>query len=118
MVAASLYLWDASSSSRDSVLMEVRPGGGRDTGVSGRSGPPAELSAPPPLAIHHRSSIEIFRRWCRCRNRRHGTVFIAGGGDEAFGVYNPRGTTRTYYVPDPAKQGYPTNLDYRNAQPG
>lgn len=28
------------------------------------------------------------------------------------------GTTRTFYRPDPASHGYPTNWDYWMAQPG
>ena len=36
----------------------------------------------------------------------------------SFGAYNATGTTRTFYKPDPAQHGYPTNLDYWNAQPG
>ena len=35
-----------------------------------------------------------------------------------FASYNADGTTRTFYKPNPAKHGYPTNLDYWNAQPG
>ncbi|MBN9491573.1 MAG: hypothetical protein J0H44_30415 [Alphaproteobacteria bacterium] len=35
-----------------------------------------------------------------------------------FGAYNANGTTRTFYKPDPALHGYPTNMDYWNAQPG
>jgi hypothetical protein len=35
---------------------------------------------------------------------------------EEFGVVRPDGTIRTYYRPDPARHGYPTNLDYFNAQ--
>ena len=35
-----------------------------------------------------------------------------------FGAYNANGTTRTFYRPDPAIHGYPTNTDYWNVQPG
>jgi hypothetical protein len=35
-----------------------------------------------------------------------------------FGAYNPDGTTRTFYTPDPAVHGLPTNMDYWNSQPG
>lgn len=47
-----------------------------------------------------------------------GVIRVYDPATEAFGAYNPTGTTRTFYVPDPAKHGYPTNLDYWNAQPG
>jgi hypothetical protein len=35
---------------------------------------------------------------------------------QEFGVVKPDGTIRTYYKPDPAIHGKPTNLDYFNAQ--
>ncbi len=47
-----------------------------------------------------------------------GVIRVYDPATEAFGAYNPTGTTRTFYRPDPAKHGYPTNLDYWNAQPG
>lgn len=47
-----------------------------------------------------------------------GVIRVYDPATGAFGAYNPTGTTRTFYVPDPAKHGYPTNLDYWNAQPG
>ena len=47
-----------------------------------------------------------------------GVIRVYDPATEAFGAYNPTGTTRTFYIPDPAKHGYPTNLDYWNAQPG
>ena len=47
-----------------------------------------------------------------------GVIRVYDPVTEAFGAYNPTGTTRTFYIPDPAKHGYPTNLDYWNAQPG
>jgi hypothetical protein len=47
-----------------------------------------------------------------------GVIRVYDPTTAAFGAYNPTGTTRTFYIPDPAKHGYPTNLDYSNAQPG
>lgn len=47
-----------------------------------------------------------------------GVIRVYDPATEAFGAYSPTGTTRTFYIPDPAKHGYPTNLDYWNAQPG
>jgi hypothetical protein len=35
---------------------------------------------------------------------------------ETFGVMDKNGVPRTFYVPDPAEHGFPTNLDYFNAQ--
>lgn len=35
-----------------------------------------------------------------------------------FGAFNPDGTIRTFFKPDPKVHGYPTNLDYWNAQRG
>ena len=35
---------------------------------------------------------------------------------ETFGVMDKHGVPRTFYVPDPAEHGFPTNLDYFNAQ--
>jgi pyocin large subunit-like protein len=33
-----------------------------------------------------------------------------------FGVMNAAGEPKTMFKPDPSKHGYPTNLDYFNAQ--
>jgi pyocin large subunit-like protein len=33
-----------------------------------------------------------------------------------FGIAKPDGTIRTYFKPDPAVHGFPTNLDYFHAQ--
>jgi hypothetical protein len=35
-----------------------------------------------------------------------------------FGSFNSDGTTRTYFAPDPASHGFPTNWDYWLNQPG
>jgi len=47
-----------------------------------------------------------------------GVIRVYDPATNTFGAYNPTGTTRTFYRPDPAAHGYPTNLDYWNAQPG
>ena len=47
-----------------------------------------------------------------------GVIRVYDPGTNAFGSYNANGTTRTFFTPDPAAHGYPTNLDYWNAQPG
>ena len=35
---------------------------------------------------------------------------------DTFGVMDANGAPRTMFKPDPAVHGYPTNLDYFNAQ--
>jgi hypothetical protein len=47
-----------------------------------------------------------------------GTIRIYDPRTNSFGSYNPSGRTKTFYKPDPAVHGHPTNLDYWNAQPG
>jgi len=47
-----------------------------------------------------------------------GVIRVYDPKTNTFGAYNPGGTTRTFYKPGPATHGYPTNLDYWNAQPG
>ncbi len=49
---------------------------------------------------------------------RTGVIRVYDPATSTFGSYNPSGTTRTFYKPNPAVHGYPTNLDYWNAQPG
>ncbi|MCP4677488.1 MAG: hypothetical protein GY854_18635, partial [Deltaproteobacteria bacterium] len=49
---------------------------------------------------------------------RTGVIRVYDPATNTFGSYNPSGTTRTFYKPNPAVHGYPTNLDYWNAQPG
>jgi filamentous hemagglutinin len=46
----------------------------------------------------------------------NGDVVRYNPATEEFGVLSPNGTIRTYFKPDPAVHGYPTNLDYFNAQ--
>ena len=48
--------------------------------------------------------------------RANGDIVRYDPATQAFGVVKPDGTIRTYYKPDPAVHGYPTNLDYFNAQ--
>lgn len=47
-----------------------------------------------------------------------GVIRVYDPATNTFGAYNPTGTTRTFYMPDPAKHGYPTNLDSWKVQPG
>jgi pyocin large subunit-like protein len=47
-----------------------------------------------------------------------GTIRAYDPATNTFGSFNPNGTTRTFFKPDPSVHGYPTNLDYWNAQPG
>ena len=48
--------------------------------------------------------------------RANGDRVIYNVSTNEFAVVTPDGTIRTYFKPDPAKHGYPTNLDYFNAQ--
>lgn len=50
------------------------------------------------------------------RKRPNGDIVRYDQSTDAFGVVSSNGTVRTYYVPDPAVHGYPSNLDYFNAQ--
>ncbi len=47
-----------------------------------------------------------------------GAIRVYDPATNSFGSFNANGTTRTFYKPNPAQHGYPTNLDYWNAQPG
>lgn len=47
-----------------------------------------------------------------------GTVRVYDPNTNTFGSYNPDGSTKTYFKPDPTVHGYPSNIDYWNAQPG
>jgi RHS repeat-associated protein len=47
-----------------------------------------------------------------------GTIRAYDPATNTFGSFNPDGTTKTFFKPDPSVHGYPTNLDYWNAQPG
>ncbi|HEY3940443.1 MAG TPA: hypothetical protein VGL97_23650 [Bryobacteraceae bacterium] len=48
--------------------------------------------------------------------RPNGDIVRYNPATEEFGVLSKSGAVRTYYKPDPAIHGYPTNLDYFNAQ--
>lgn len=48
--------------------------------------------------------------------RANGDTVRYDPATEEFGVVKSDGTIRTYYKPNPAVHGYPTNLDYFNAQ--
>ncbi len=50
------------------------------------------------------------------KTRDNGDVVRYSPATEEFGVVSKDGTIRTYYEPDPAVHGKPTNLDYFNAQ--
>ena len=47
-----------------------------------------------------------------------GVIRVYDPESNTFGSFNANGTTRTFFKPDPAQHGYPTNLDYWNHQPG
>ena len=48
--------------------------------------------------------------------RPNGDIVRYNPSTQEFGVVRPDSTIRTYYRPDPAVHGRPTNLDYFNAQ--
>lgn len=50
------------------------------------------------------------------RTRANGDVVRFDPATDSFGVMDSAGAPRTFYKPDPAVHGYPTNLDYFNAQ--
>ncbi|MGN9841530.1 RHS repeat-associated core domain-containing protein [Nonomuraea sp. H19] len=50
------------------------------------------------------------------RHRPNGDVVRYNPQTDQFGVRNAQGVPRTYFIPDPQVHGYPTNLDYFNAQ--
>jgi pyocin large subunit-like protein len=50
------------------------------------------------------------------KTRANGDVVRFDPASNAFGVMDKTGAPRTFYVPDPTKHGYPTNLDYFHAQ--
>jgi pyocin large subunit-like protein len=47
-----------------------------------------------------------------------GVIRVYDPETNTFGSYNPSGTTRTFYKPDPALHRHPTNLDYWARQGG
>lgn len=50
------------------------------------------------------------------KTRANGDVVRFDSATNAFGVMDKTGAPRTFFVPDPAKHGYRTNLDYFHAQ--
>lgn len=48
--------------------------------------------------------------------RPNGDIVRYNPATGEFGIVNSSGEIRTYFKPDPAVHGYPTNLDYFNAQ--
>ena len=50
------------------------------------------------------------------RARSNGDVVRYNPATNTFGVMNEAGTPRTFYKPDPSMHGYPTNMEYFNAQ--
>ena len=46
---------------------------------------------------------------------REGDTIRYNSVTDEFGIISHDGYIRTYYIPDPAEHGYPTNLDYFNA---
>jgi filamentous hemagglutinin len=48
----------------------------------------------------------------------NGVVRVYDPNANIFGSYNSDGSTKTFYKPDPAQHGYPSNIDYWNAQKG
>jgi|ERR1019366_6687422 filamentous hemagglutinin len=50
------------------------------------------------------------------RRRANGDVLRYNPITNTFGVLGPKGVPRTLFKPDPAVHGFPTNLDYFNAQ--
>lgn len=50
------------------------------------------------------------------KTRPNGDVVRFDPATDTFGVMDKTGAPRTLYKPDPTKHGYPTNLDYFNAQ--
>jgi pyocin large subunit-like protein len=50
------------------------------------------------------------------KTRGNGDVVRFDPATNTFGVMDKTGAPRTFFVPDPAKHGYRTNLDYFHAQ--
>ena len=50
------------------------------------------------------------------QTRANGDLVRFDPTSQEFGVVKPDGTIRTYFMPDPAVHGFPTNLDYFNDQ--
>lgn len=50
------------------------------------------------------------------KTRSNGDIVRFNPATDEFGVLSKDGIIRTYYKPDPSVHGYPSNLDYYNAQ--
>lgn len=50
------------------------------------------------------------------KNRQNGDKVRYNILSQEFAIARPDGTIRTYFKPDPAVHGFPTNVDYFNAQ--
>ncbi|MEC5217622.1 hypothetical protein RCH09_002582 [Actimicrobium sp. GrIS 1.19] len=50
------------------------------------------------------------------KTRANGDILRFDPATDAFAIMDKSGAPRTFYKPDPAVHGYPTNLDYFNAQ--
>lgn len=50
------------------------------------------------------------------KTRPNGDVVRFNPNTDEFGIMNSAGAPRTYFKPNPAEHGYPTNTDYFNAQ--
>jgi len=48
----------------------------------------------------------------------NGTIRIYDSNTDTFGSFNPDGSTRTYYKPNPEEHHFETNMDYWDAQKG
>jgi hypothetical protein len=73
--------------------------------------------------VYAQEASDFFQRGLRDElptkiDPKTGTIRIYDSDTNTFGAYNPNGTTRTFYKPDPMTHGYPTNGDYWHAQPG
>jgi pyocin large subunit-like protein len=74
-------------------------------------------------AEHYAQQASHFLQECQARGLptkvdSTGIIRVYDPATNTFGSYNPSGTTRTFYKPNPFEHGLPTNLDYWNAQRG
>ena len=52
----------------------------------------------------------------RVKTRQNGDRVLYNPRNNTFGVQAPNGAPKTMFKPDPAIHGYPSNVDYYNAQ--
>lgn len=52
----------------------------------------------------------------RQKIRSNGDLVRYNAATEEFGILSAAGVVKTYFIPDPADHGFPTNLDYYHAQ--